>query len=192
MNQTSENSNDALSDADLLKRFQAGDKAAAVEIYTRYAHRLLQLTFKQSGAELAQRIDADDIVQSVFRTFFRRATGGYYQLPDGDELWNLFLVISLNKIRKKSNFHHAAKRDVSKTEQLDFQSETLTTPESILQLTIDELIAELPQEHQGVVRDRIQGFEVGEISERNQLSRRTTERILQGFRKRLERELEIE
>ncbi len=180
-----------LSDADLLKRVHAGEREAAGEIYSRYAERLMQLTAKQSSSKLAGRVEADDIVQSVFRTFFRRASGGYYRLPDGDELWKLFLVISLNKIRKKSIFLHADKRDISKTEQLSDQPmEAAKTSEDILRLTIDELIDELPAEQRGAIRDRIGGFEIAEISERNEISKRTTERILQNFRTRLQRELE--
>ncbi len=49
--------------------------------------------------DLAGRVDADDIVQSVFRTFFRRVAKGDYEVPDGEELWKLFLVIALNKVR---------------------------------------------------------------------------------------------
>ena len=190
MNEPTEHS---LSDADLLNRFQSGDRGAATEIYTRYAERLVQLAKKQSSEQLAARVDAEDIVQSVFRTFFRRASEGHYQLPHGDELWKLFLVISLNKIRKKSQYHHAMKRDVSRTQSIqDFHSSSDKSPEEVLRITVDELVSMLPIEHQGVVRDRIHGYEIQEISVRNRLTRRTTERVLQNFRQRLEKELEVE
>ncbi|MFO1064619.1 MAG: sigma-70 family RNA polymerase sigma factor [Pirellulales bacterium] len=190
--ESDESIGDLSSDADLLKRLQTGEQAAAIEIYERYADRLLRLTQKKSGEQLASRLDAEDIVQSVFRTFFRRATEGHYELPAGDELWKLFLVISLNKIRKKANYHSAAKRDAAKTQAIgQSQPPDTSTPSDVLRMTVDELIAMLPTEHQTVVRLRIQSFEIDEIAQRSGLSRRTTERVLQSFRRRLQQELEL-
>ncbi len=191
MNEQSELPEVTTSDAELLNRYQSGDRDAALEIYTRYAQRLVFLTKKQSSEQLSAKVDADEIVQSVFRTFFRRASDGNYQLPDGDELWGLFLVISLNKIRKKSEYFQAAKRDTSRTKPIrDNYPATDQSPVEILRITVDELISMLPEEYQGVIRDRIQGFEVVEISDRNKISRRTTERVLQSFRQQLKKELE--
>lgn len=179
-----------LSDADLLRLLQAGESSAAVEIYERYAQRLLRLANKNSSEQLAVRVAPEDIVQSVFRTFFRRATEGHYELPDGDELWKLFLVISLNKMRKKAVFHSAAKRDMSRTQSLgNSQLSGPETPSDVLRMTVDEMISTLPAEQQGIIRDRIQGYEITEIADRNSVSRRTTERVLQTFRSRLLEEL---
>ena len=191
-NRISSNENDSsdLTDADLLRLLQAGDTSAAVEIYERYAERLLRLANKNSSEQLSLRVAPEDIVQSVFRTFFRRATEGHYELPDGDELWKLFLVISLNKMRKKAIFHYAAKRDVGRTQSIGAaQLPGPDAPSDVLRMTVEEMISTLPVDHQGIIRDRIQGYEVVEISERNRVSRRTTERVLQTFRSRLLQEL---
>src|SRR5574341_751939 len=64
------------SDRSLLRRFRRGEEDAATLLYLRYADRLRALTVAQCSPDLAQRVDADDIVQSVFRTFFRRAAQG--------------------------------------------------------------------------------------------------------------------
>jgi RNA polymerase sigma-70 factor (ECF subfamily) len=102
-------------DASLLRLYQTGEQAAATELYRRYADRLLRLAAGQTGPDVAARADAEDIVQSVFRTFFRRAAFGEYELPAGDELWKLLLVIGLNKVRAVAGHHKAAKRDVRQT-----------------------------------------------------------------------------
>jgi RNA polymerase sigma-70 factor (ECF subfamily) len=73
-------------DESLLFRFQRGQSDAATALYLRYAKRLHALVSKQRGADLAARVDPEDIVQSVFRTFFRRAAAGHYVVPQGDEL----------------------------------------------------------------------------------------------------------
>jgi len=182
-----------LSDSELLIRMQTGELKAAGEIYNRYANRLLNLTHQKSGSELTSQIEIQDIVQSVFRSFFRRASKGRYQLPEGEELWKLFLVISLNKIRKKSRYFHAAKRDVARNTAMGDQViDQSGSPAAILRLTVDELIARIPVAHQNLIRDRILGHEVKEIAIRNQVSQRTTERVLQSFRDQLKRELEAD
>src|SRR5438132_11649012 len=103
------------SDRTLVHQFQEGSQAAATELYLRYANRVRALAQARCSTELAARLDADDIVQSVFRCFFQAARRGYYDVPAGEELWGILLVIALNKIRDARAFHTAAKRDVRLT-----------------------------------------------------------------------------
>ena len=56
-------------DQELLERFRAGDGEAANRIYLKYAGRLRALARSRFSANLARRIDVDDIIQSVFRLF---------------------------------------------------------------------------------------------------------------------------
>jgi RNA polymerase sigma-70 factor, ECF subfamily len=179
------------SDSALLDLLRHGEQDAATALYKRYADRLLLLAGKRSSERLAVRVDAEDVVQSVFRTFFRRASVGHYELPEGEELWKLFLVIALNKIRKKANFHSAAKRDIGRTQTIGKQQLAgVDTSSEVLRLTVEELIGAMPPEHRGVVSDRIQGYEVAEMAHRHSLSKRTIERILQSFRQQLKGNLE--
>ena len=112
------------SDRSLLRRMRGGaDEDAAYDLYVRYAQRLMQIARQKTPADLAIRVDPEDIVQSVFRTFFRRASAGQYDVPEGEELWKLLLVIALNKLRSHGAFHRAVKRDVQKTSAIDSGSE---------------------------------------------------------------------
>ena len=99
------------SDHSLLRRLRNGQADAATQRYVRYVHRLHSLA-RHLLSRLASRVDADDIVQSVFPSFFRGVNQGFYDVPAGEELWKLLLVIALNKIRAQGTFHRAAKRDV--------------------------------------------------------------------------------
>lgn len=181
-----------VSDHSLLRRFKLGQEDAATELYLRYAQRLLALAKSKSSPALARRVAAEEIVQSVFGSFFRGAQKGYYDVPAGDELWKLFLVIALNKIRAKGAFHTAAKRDVRKTSDGEVSEnlpETAPTDDEtallMLRMTLDESLAQLPEVHRQTVELRIEGFEVDEIAQRIGRSKRTTERILQEARKQL-------
>jgi RNA polymerase sigma-70 factor (ECF subfamily) len=182
-----------VSDRSLLRRFQEGQRDASTELYLRYAERLHALVAAQSSKDLARRVDAEDIVQSVFRTFFRRAAHGHYIVPAGEEMWKLLLVIALNKVRAAGAYHRAAKRDVRQTvsgEAFDHAIESGRGRDEgalqILRMVIEELLEGMPAANRQMIELRIEGHEVAEIAERVQRSKRTVERVLQGFRDRLQ------
>lgn len=180
------------SDSSLLRRVQDGNQDAATQLYFRYAERLRQLVRSETSAALARREDADDILQSIFTSFFRGVGQGYYDVPAGDELWKLFLVIALNKICAKGTYHRAAKRDVRATVGGEFLARYSgyaadpAQPDVVfLKLVIEEALEQLPPLPRQMVVLRIEGFEVGEIATRTQRSKRTVERVLQDFRRQL-------
>jgi RNA polymerase sigma-70 factor (ECF subfamily) len=193
----SEASNAEASDGSLLRRFREGDQDAATQIYLRYARRLRALARANCSAALASRLDADDIVQSVFRTFFRGASKGGYDVPAGQELWKLLLVIALNKIRSHGCHHNAAKRDVRKTttgEDVDKVEAVFSHRDAeayaMLRLVIDDTLKGLPAVVRRIIELRIEGFEMAEIAARTGRAQRTIERNLQEFRKKLSKLLE--
>ena len=182
----------APSDRSLLRRFRGGQSDAATELYLRYAGRLRALAGEQCAPDLAPRLDPDDIVQSVFRTFFRRAAGGQYDVPEGEDLWKLFLIIALNKVRSAAAFHRAAKRDVRATATDLADAPTgrhLAAADEMalatLRMVVDELLGALPPSLRAIVELRVEGYEVEEIAQRTQRSRRSVERALHEFRARL-------
>ena len=177
------------SDRTLLRRFEDGHHDAATELYLRYANRLAALARSQTGEALSSRFDPEDVVQSVFRTFFRRASEGLYQVPAGDELWQLLLVLALNKVRALGAFHRARKRDVTKTTNDKVLDEVLNGADDIavstLRMVVAEQLNEVSDIQRKMVELRIEGFEIGEIASRTNRSRRTVERVLQRFREML-------
>jgi RNA polymerase sigma-70 factor, ECF subfamily len=182
----------APSDRSLLHRLRDGSDSAATQLFRRYADRVGKLARAKCSAELARLVDADDIVQSVFTSFFRAATKGHYDVPGGDELWRILLVIALNKIRAKGNFHRAAKRDLRLTagvaELAAWAGSGRDADQSadfFLRLAIAEALERLPDAHQRMITLRIEGFDVAEIAAQTRRSKRTVERVLQEFRRDL-------
>ncbi len=180
------------SDRSLVRRLQTGEADAATNLYYRYAKRLWSLADNQIGTLLAKRVEADDVVQSVFRTFFRRVVDGQYDVPEGEEIWGLFLTIALNKVRASAVRHSAAKRDIARTTTLSHEHESVAAPDSgaVLRQVVAEVLSQLPPMHQQVVTMRIDGHTSEEIAGAVSRSRRTVERVLQQFRKTLSAEIE--
>jgi RNA polymerase sigma-70 factor, ECF subfamily len=145
----------------------------------------------RTSAALASRLDAEDIVQSVFRSFFRCAAGQVYQVPDGGDLWKLLLTIALNKVRAQGIFHHAAKRDVDLTRSMSAEGSDLALQaredhgDVEMQVALDDAVSRLPEAQRAMVELRLAGHEVEEIARQVGRSKRTVERNLQQALARL-------
>ncbi len=178
-----------LTDRSLMRRLREGSDDAATTLYLRYAQRLRRLANAQVSPHMALRVDPEGVVQSVFRTFFRRASSGQYEVAEKEDLWKLLLVMSLNKIRTAGTHHRASKRDQGKTCSLsnidDGNAAENEEAFHVLKLTIEEVVGNLPEDQRNIVWLRIEGHEVSEIAEKTGRAKRSIERILQAFRQKL-------
>ena len=179
----------------LLEKFRNGDEEAATSLFHRYVRRIAHVAQKQCATELQSRLDSDDVIQSVFRTFFRRVATGQYQVPSGEELWKLLVVITLNKIRSLGEHHRAAKRDIRSTtsgEDWIAQSQDLHAGQELteLRLLIEEILNKLPETQQKMVQLRLEGHEFKEIAEQVGRSKRSVERVLHDFRLLLRKKID--
>lgn len=181
-----------VSDRTLLERFRHGDGAAAAAIYERYAGRLRIVTEARRDRDLACRLDADDILQTAFCSFFRRAAEGSYRVSADEELWSLLVSITLNKLRSAGDYHRARKRDsratTSASAALAATADVRTQDARALaelRWLIAEILEPLPDAQQRMIHLRIEGHEVGEIADQTGRSKRTVERNLQEFRQAL-------
>jgi ECF sigma factor len=95
----------------LVQQLRAGNRDAAEKLFARYAQRLTRLAEQHLSRKLAGRLDGEDVVQSVFRTFFRRSATGEFRIDSSAQLWQLLVKITLLKARAKARYHTADKRD---------------------------------------------------------------------------------
>jgi RNA polymerase sigma-70 factor, ECF subfamily len=185
-------------DQSLLDLWRAGNQEAARALFERYADRLVALARKHINQRLARRVDAEDIVQSVFRTFFRRAQTGELHLYDPDHLCALLARITIHKALDQISFHKAAKRNVnldadSGSPEHDVVGQVLDqepTPEAV-NLFLDELehlLGRLAPEEQKVLEMRMQGYSVEEIAQSLNTYDRKIYRLLERIRALAEQE----
>lgn len=172
----------------LLEHLGDGNQQAATEVFERYSSRLLATSKLRLSKLLQSRVDPEDIVQSTFKSFFRRASGGGYMAPESGDLFNLLIVIAMRKINAKAHYHQSASRDVRKTqakntEQLAVNRDYQSLKE--LYLTLDDIFSHLNSVQRSIVTLRLEGYSVNEISDKSNRSKRTVERELQNFRKLL-------
>lgn len=80
-----------------MQRLRAGDDQAAREVYDRFAAQLTRLARSRLAHPLRAKLDAEDVIQSVFRSFFVRQRQGDWKLDTWSDLERLLAVITLHK-----------------------------------------------------------------------------------------------
>src|SRR4051812_33906158 len=95
---------------ELLARVRQGDQAAAAAVFDLYKRRLLGLARSHLDARLRGKVDPEDVVQSVFRSYFRRQTDGRFDVQDWDQLWSLLAMITVRKCTNAKVFFTRQKR----------------------------------------------------------------------------------
>lgn len=183
--------------ANLLARWRAGDQQAATELFQRYAERLVALAQSRLPAKLAGRVDAEDIVQSVYRSFFIAARNGRYVLQRSGDLWRLLLAITLHKVHHQVRHHVAGKRAIGLEQVVGKDGVTDPPIEALAQgpspAEAAALADLLEQAFDGIdplqrrmIELRLQGCRLDEIAADTGRCVHTVLRAVQRFRRKLE------
>ena len=165
--------------------------ASASEIVDRFTQRLMKLVDRRLSRSLGRRVDAEDVVQSVFRSFFRRADD--FRFGRSGDLWRLLATMAVNKVRKQAARHGAEKRDFRRESSVSDEVLAIQSPigeptpdhavaiEEILRLEMERL----SDSHRRILQMRLAGDSLAKISVELRLSQRTIRRILQQIREQL-------
>lgn len=180
----------------LLERWREGDQLAAAELFERYAERLLALAHRRLAAGLAPRLDPEDVIQSVYGSFFAGARNGRFVLQRSGDLWRLLVAITLHKVRRQMEHHTADKRSVAR-EAADSAAGICFEPPArepspaeaaVLAETLETLFLDLRPVQRQMVELRLQGHTITEIAGVTGRSLATVERLLRQVKERLENE----
>ena len=182
----------------LIDLLRQGDEGAARAIVDRYSGQMLLLARRRISQRLASRVDGEDIVQSVFRTFFVRLKEGQFSFADQDDLCKLLMRITLHKTLRRIAFHKAAKRDPGQeTEQGEHHRERLLalldeepTPEAEVAFLdqLEHFMLQLPEEHRKILELRLQGHRTEEIARQLGCYDRKIRRVIEHIRAVAEKE----
>ena len=182
---------------DLMTRLRAGEEPAAADLFQRFAPRLIALARSRLDQRLRQKVDPEDVLQSVYQSFFLRHTQGQFELAGWDDLWSLLTVLTLRKCSRWARYFHTAGRDVGRETSLEvlpdasdpdqglFAAEP--TPEEAAMLTenLEQLFRGLEGRDRAIVGLSLQGYSVREIGARLGRPQRTVFRILERAKQRM-------
>jgi len=175
----------------LLERYRGGDDRAAEAIFARYFERLTALARSRLSLRLAQRTDPEDIVLSVYRSFFIAARQGRYSLSRGGDLWRLLASITKHKLLRQVRQQTADRRSIdgecrlTQVEEGEFvERQHPPSPEEAVALAdeLERVLAHLDRFGKRVLELRLQGFRLSEIADDTGRSERSVRRSLSQIR----------
>jgi RNA polymerase sigma factor (sigma-70 family) len=179
--------------ADWIRRWSAGDQQAAELLFARYAARLTQIAEQHLSRKIAAREGGEDVVQSVFRTFFRRCAEGQFQIDTSAQVWRLLVKITVQKVRTRGRYHAAKKRSAAAeaapegeswvVEALDREPDPAAAAELVD--LMEAMLQGMPPLYCRVLELRLQGMVPADVARELNISRSTVYRALDLFKQRL-------
>lgn len=182
----------------LMARLRSGDDAAAARIFQKFAHRLVGLARQRLPQDVKAKVDPEDVLQSVMRTFFIRHGAGQFQMSGWHDLWNLLAAITVRKCGGKIDYYRAVRRDAKREATPWSAADSAAdwepiarepTPSEVLMLVevMEDVVRGLGERDRHILELTLQGEAAQRISEQLACSERTVERVLERIRKNLER-----
>jgi RNA polymerase sigma-70 factor (ECF subfamily) len=182
----------------LMHQLRAGQDAAAAEVFQRFARRLILLARSKLERALQPKVDPEDILQSVFRSFFGRHAAGQFDVSSWDSLWSLLTVITIRKCANKGQHFRRGRRNVQREVTAQpTADESLAaleglsrepTPDEAAELTdtVEQVMRRLDEREREILALSLQGMNVRDISGQIGYAERTVRRSLEHIKKLLQ------
>lgn len=189
---------------ELLGRLRSEDprvrNEAADIIWKRYCAALIQLACRNLDRRLQRRVGADDIVQRTFKSFFLRQQRAEFDLADRNDLFQLLVRMTLNKVGSAATRESRKRRDyrrdrtgINTTAEEDDSDWLLERIEcrdpspdeaAVLAEEAEKRLRQLPDDLRPIALWKLQGYTNAEIAALPEMSCtvRTVERKLRLIR----------
>ena len=193
-----------------LEQLQAGESAAAKQLWQRYVERLVRLAHRKLG-DLSRRVaDEDDVVNSAFHDFLRGVEDGRFtRLDDREDLWQVLVMLTERKAIHLRRQTQAARRGAGQVRgesvfEMDFALSSAApgigqlagcepTPQFAAQVQeeFSRLYGLLAEDTlRQIARGKLEGYTNAELAAQLNLSLRAVERKLHLIRRQWSEERE--
>jgi RNA polymerase sigma-70 factor (ECF subfamily) len=174
-----------------------------------YLKRLVAIAWRRLSSRVRQKVDPEEVVNSVFRSFLRREAAGVSPLQDGQDLWLSLAELTHVKC-SKLNRHFLGTKGFNAALEVPLQHSTqggehghepvayASAPEApvIMADYLEALLHDLPEEQKKLAELLLGDCSVRQIAEEFGWSERTTgrrkkevlERIIRWLEKRRQSE----
>jgi len=186
-----------------LVGFKSNDSRIIQEFWEQYGPMLHRVAEAHLADRLRQRVGAEDVVQSVCRTFFRRVQGGQLTLTDSETLWRLLCAITLTKVREQARYHSRQKRGMMQevhamphpddsNAAFDLAARGPSPHEAAAFADqFEQILGVLDEEERQIVDLKLQECTHDEVADRLGISERTVRRLFKRIQTKLARVIEV-
>ena len=192
----------------MLSRLKSGDESAANEILNRYESQVRLVVRRFLPRVLRSRFDSQDIMQSVWRSFFQRvraenaasdekpAPETAREFQDSSQLFAFLSRMARNKVIDQYRRETSQKADVHRLRTIHGETGSEMDPPSSSESPAEMVEAAdelslwrslVPEERQELVDLKADGHSSKEIGDKLGISERTVQRVLEDLRLRVER-----
>ncbi len=174
----------------IISRLEAATDSVAADVDEQYRGRLCRLVECEMNRRFRRREDPEEVVQSAFRTFYRRSAQGEFHIDSSADLWHLLETITRHKILKHVEKLRAGKRDPKREEYPegdDFRGRGPTPEEAAIAADLmEEALAGMDEIHVQVLHMRLQKCSEEEIADMLSCSRGRVHTKLTRIRQRIQ------
>ncbi|MDZ4848843.1 MAG: ECF-type sigma factor [Pirellulaceae bacterium] len=187
----------------LADKRRVGDDSALELLFQQFAERLINLARRKIATYYRNKVDAEDVVQSVFKSFLRRYRDERLDIRSGDSLWGLLTIITVRKCADRVEQLRASCRDVrreimfssnlahdSGAYQLIVDREPNPYEVVVLAETVEQLFLGFESDDRAIIEFQLQGISTAETAVQLRRAERTVRRIRERVRNRLLRQIE--
>ena len=181
----------------LLAGLHEGEEDAARAVFERYGRGLIAMPRQRLGAVLATKVEPEDVVQSVYKSFFWRFGEAQFDLAGWASLWNLLVVITVRKCANQAQHFQrecrATGREVrpevgdSGTAWEAVSREPTPVAAAVLTETLEGVLREFEPAEREIIALSLQGHSVQEIKQQLGRPERTVRRVRERVRHQLEK-----
>lgn len=188
--------------ASLIEGLRYGEQVAAQRLFRHFTGQLIVLARRHLDQALASKVDPEELVQSVYKSFLRRFRAEQCAFDTWDSLWGYLSLLTVRKCADRADYHRAARRDLARERALaDLDQDVLHRPLSreptpfeaaVLAETVESLMSVLDERDRDILSLHLQGYTIGEVSNALGRAQRTVRRALARIKRRVRRQLEAE
>jgi RNA polymerase sigma-70 factor (ECF subfamily) len=172
--------------------------AAVREAFEHFTRRLVALARRHLDDQLRLKVDPEDVVQSVYKSFLLRYGADRLAAADDQGLWPLLTRITLRKCADRARYHRAGRRDAAReaapagadaAEPWRDAPGREPTPDEAAALaeTVERLLRGLDDDERAIIELSLQGCSTQEVSEALGRAERSVRRVRERARAQLER-----
>lgn len=168
-----------------IQAVRVGDEDSARLLWERYFVSLMRIARSRMGTLPRATYDEEDATISTFRVLCRRLQeGGYPELSDRTELWQLMLTVIMRKINHRAQYESAEKRGSLPSQFSRVDESMIPCPDSSqIALEYQMLLAKLNDCNlEKIAVLKLDGYTNEEIALKINRTRRTVQRMLDLIR----------